>query len=123
MAPRKPTRARAAREAKRKSGSPIARERAAPDPPRRRPPFRRRCSRRTRLVFMSRGTIAYGPSRTARRPDLRMSADPVPSRAAPEETVDLLAELRWRGMLASASPGLEARLAQGPISGYVGFED
>ena len=51
-----------------------------------------------------------------------MSADPVPSRAAPEETVDLLAELRWRGMLASASPGLEARLAQGPISGYVGFD-
>lgn len=40
----------------------------------------------------------------------------------PPPTIDLLAELGWRGMLASASEGLEQRLARGPISGYVGFD-
>ena len=51
-----------------------------------------------------------------------MSADPVPSRAAPEETVDLLTELRWRGLLQTASEGLAERLRRGPIAGYVGFD-
>jgi tyrosyl-tRNA synthetase len=54
-----------------------------------------------------------------------MSAAPTPS--SPEvpasgRPIDLLAELRWRGMFYSASDGLEARLARGPISGYVGFD-
>ena len=36
----------------------------------------------------------------------------------------LLEELRWRGLIAEMSDGLEARLAQGrtPISGYIGFD-
>ena len=36
--------------------------------------------------------------------------------------VPLLDELRWRGLVHLASDGLEARLAQGPISGYIGFD-
>ncbi len=35
---------------------------------------------------------------------------------------DLLAELRWRGMLQEMTEGLEARLARGPIAAYVGFD-
>jgi len=35
---------------------------------------------------------------------------------------DLLAELRWRGLLYDATPGLEERLQQGPIIGYIGFD-
>lgn len=38
------------------------------------------------------------------------------------QTVDFLAELRWRGMLHEMTEGLEARLARGPISAYVGFD-
>ena len=34
----------------------------------------------------------------------------------------LLEELRWRGLIHLASEGLEARLARGPISGYIGFD-
>src|SRR5688500_8961977 len=34
----------------------------------------------------------------------------------------LLDELRWRGLVHLASDGLEERLAQGPISGYIGFD-
>jgi tyrosyl-tRNA synthetase len=34
----------------------------------------------------------------------------------------LLAELSWRGLVAESSQGVEARLAKGPISGYVGFD-
>lgn len=34
----------------------------------------------------------------------------------------LLHELRWRGLLQLASDGLEARLADQPISGYIGFD-
>jgi len=34
----------------------------------------------------------------------------------------LLEELRWRGLLHLASEGLEARLARGPISAYIGFD-
>ncbi len=34
----------------------------------------------------------------------------------------LLDELRWRGLIHLASEGLEARLARGPISGYIGFD-
>jgi tyrosyl-tRNA synthetase len=35
---------------------------------------------------------------------------------------DLLAELSWRGLVQEASQGLAARLARGPISGYIGFD-
>ena len=35
---------------------------------------------------------------------------------------DLLAELSWRGLIAESSQGLEARLAKGPISAYIGFD-
>ncbi|MGC8633569.1 MAG: tyrosine--tRNA ligase [Candidatus Limnocylindrales bacterium] len=38
------------------------------------------------------------------------------------QTIDFLAELRWRGMLHEMTEGLEARLARGPISAYVGFD-
>ncbi len=34
----------------------------------------------------------------------------------------LLAELSWRGLLSESSQGVEARLAKGPISAYVGFD-
>jgi tyrosyl-tRNA synthetase len=34
----------------------------------------------------------------------------------------LLAELSWRGLIAERSTGVEARLARGPISAYVGFD-
>ncbi len=34
----------------------------------------------------------------------------------------LLAELTWRGLLHDHTPGLDARLARGPITGYVGFD-
>ena len=39
-------------------------------------------------------------------------------------TSDFLGELRWRGLIAETSDGLEARLAAGrpPISGYIGFD-
>ncbi|CAN5699790.1 hypothetical protein BH24CHL5_BH24CHL5_13070 [soil metagenome] len=33
-----------------------------------------------------------------------------------------IAELEWRGLLHDASEGLEARLARGPVSAYVGFD-
>ena len=46
----------------------------------------------------------------------------MPPAPTPPTSIDLLAELRWRGMLQAASEGLEARLARGPISGYVGFD-
>jgi tyrosyl-tRNA synthetase len=36
--------------------------------------------------------------------------------------IGLLDELRWRGLVHLASDGLEARLARGPISGYIGFD-
>src|SRR5689334_8670789 len=35
---------------------------------------------------------------------------------------DLIAELSWRGLIAESSQGVEARLAKGPISAYVGFD-
>jgi len=35
---------------------------------------------------------------------------------------ELLDELRWRGMAFDQTPGLEDRLAKGPITGYVGFD-
>jgi tyrosyl-tRNA synthetase len=35
---------------------------------------------------------------------------------------DLLAELEWRGLVQERSQGLEARLARGPISAYIGFD-
>lgn len=38
-------------------------------------------------------------------------------------SVDLLAELEWRGILQTTTPGLPARLASGrPIAGYIGFD-
>jgi tyrosyl-tRNA synthetase len=36
--------------------------------------------------------------------------------------LDLLAELGWRGLVQDRSEGFEARLARGPISGYIGFD-
>jgi len=33
-----------------------------------------------------------------------------------------LGELAWRGLIAEQSPGLAARLARGPIAGYIGFD-
>ncbi|MFN8518387.1 MAG: tyrosine--tRNA ligase [Chloroflexota bacterium] len=36
--------------------------------------------------------------------------------------IDFLAELSWRGLVQDRSEGLEQRLAQGPISAYVGFD-
>src|SRR5215813_7056920 len=35
---------------------------------------------------------------------------------------DLLAELKWRGLVQDATPGLPERLAKGPITAYVGFD-
>ncbi|HEY2825125.1 MAG TPA: tyrosine--tRNA ligase [Gemmatimonadales bacterium] len=37
-------------------------------------------------------------------------------------TTGLLDELKWRGLLHDATPGMGARLAKGPITGYVGFD-
>src|SRR5437879_2812839 len=37
-------------------------------------------------------------------------------------TTSLLDELKWRGLLTDATPGLGARLAKGPITAYVGFD-
>ncbi len=42
--------------------------------------------------------------------------------SGPASEPALLRELRWRGMIAELSEGLEARLARGPLSGYVGFD-
>jgi len=36
--------------------------------------------------------------------------------------IDFLAELSWRGLVQDRSEGLDQRLAQGPISAYVGFD-
>ena len=36
--------------------------------------------------------------------------------------MDFIAELKWRGMLHDAMPGLEEQLAKEPTSGYVGFD-
>ncbi|MEJ7754665.1 MAG: hypothetical protein WKF38_05730, partial [Candidatus Limnocylindrales bacterium] len=33
-----------------------------------------------------------------------------------------LRELAWRGLIAEESPGLAARIARGPIAGYIGFD-
>jgi tyrosyl-tRNA synthetase len=38
------------------------------------------------------------------------------------DSLDLLAELTWRGLLQDQSDGLAARLSLGPISGYNGFD-
>ncbi len=35
---------------------------------------------------------------------------------------DLLAELKWRGLVQDATPGLPDRVAKGPIAAYVGFD-
>ena len=36
--------------------------------------------------------------------------------------MDFLAELKWRGMLQDATPGVEEELAKGPLTGYIGFD-
>lgn len=36
--------------------------------------------------------------------------------------MNLIEELRWRGMLQDAMPGTQELLSQGPVSGYVGFD-
>jgi tyrosyl-tRNA synthetase len=38
------------------------------------------------------------------------------------DTSPLLRELAWRGLIAERSTGVEARLAKGPISAYIGFD-
>jgi tyrosyl-tRNA synthetase len=38
------------------------------------------------------------------------------------DTLPLLRELAWRGLIAERSTGVEARLARGPISAYIGFD-
>jgi tyrosyl-tRNA synthetase len=38
------------------------------------------------------------------------------------DTIDLLAELSWRGLIQEATDGLGARLRRGPASGYIGFD-
>ncbi|MDL2335233.1 MAG: tyrosine--tRNA ligase [Chloroflexota bacterium] len=38
------------------------------------------------------------------------------------DTSPLLRELAWRGLIAERSTGVEARLARGPISAYIGFD-
>src|SRR5690349_17980018 len=38
------------------------------------------------------------------------------------DTSPLLRELAWRGLVAERSTGVEARLAKGPISAYIGFD-
>ncbi|MBV6406108.1 MAG: tyrosine--tRNA ligase [Flavobacteriales bacterium] len=35
---------------------------------------------------------------------------------------DFLHELRWRGLLHEATPGVEELLARGPVKGYIGFD-
>jgi tyrosyl-tRNA synthetase len=45
-----------------------------------------------------------------------------PQRATDGAVPELLRELTWRGLLHDQTPGLAARLAQGPITGYVGFD-
>ena len=37
-------------------------------------------------------------------------------------SIDFLAELRWRGMVHQMTDGLDARLARGPVTAYVGFD-
>ncbi|HEX9582344.1 MAG TPA: tyrosine--tRNA ligase [Gemmatimonadales bacterium] len=37
-------------------------------------------------------------------------------------TAALLDDLAWRGLLQDQTPGLQARLARGPIAGYIGFD-
>jgi tyrosyl-tRNA synthetase len=36
--------------------------------------------------------------------------------------MDFIAELRWRGMIHDVTPGLEEKLAAGPVRGYIGFD-
>jgi tyrosyl-tRNA synthetase len=36
--------------------------------------------------------------------------------------MDFISELRWRGMIHDVTPGLEEKLAAGPICGYIGFD-
>jgi tyrosyl-tRNA synthetase len=43
-------------------------------------------------------------------------------RATEKREPGLLQELSWRGLLHDQTPGLTERLAQGPITGYVGFD-
>src|SRR5436853_6509589 len=35
---------------------------------------------------------------------------------------DFLAELKWRGLVQDATPGLPERLGKGPITAYIGFD-
>ena len=36
--------------------------------------------------------------------------------------IDFLHELRWRGLLHEATPGVGELLAAGPVTGYIGFD-
>ena len=36
--------------------------------------------------------------------------------------MDFVEDLRWRGLIEEATPGLEEALAEGPVTGYVGFD-
>src|SRR3712207_5617958 len=64
-----------------------------------------------------------GPGRTRSGWVLRANR-PVPAGVGRRVSLaDLLSELRWRGMLHDATPGLEERLARGaPLAGYNGFD-
>ena len=59
-------------------------------------------------------------------PDAPQNSDVVPSEiplTAELDPAGLLAELRWRGLLQDATPGLDQRLANGiPLSAYNGFD-
>src|SRR3954468_20226899 len=39
-----------------------------------------------------------------------------------DQKINLIAELRWRGLIQDIMPGTEEQLAKEPTSGYVGFD-
>ena len=36
--------------------------------------------------------------------------------------MNFIEELRWRGMLQDMTPGIDGELAEGPVTGYIGFD-
>jgi tyrosyl-tRNA synthetase len=71
------------------------------------------------------GSRAWLPDRVGALPAYRRGW---PASASDSSITDvpspqsLLDELSWRGLIAESSQGVEARLAKGPISAYVGFD-
>src|SRR4051812_9895281 len=39
-----------------------------------------------------------------------------------DQKINLIAELRWRGLIQDIMPGTEEQLAKEPTSGYIGFD-